>query len=162
MFWIIGSWGLAFSGTPVLAAAVGLGSLGLLAVLPHTGVPNRVLLGLGLSTVLAAWAGLTLGGVDPFGRYWGPPDTWGDWDSLLRLLAWFTWPAWPLALWTLWRWRRQLSSPHVALPLWSVLAAVVSSRRGAVLPAEAPAPAAPRTEPAAPVAVAIKPSCCGG
>ncbi len=125
--WVIGSWGLAFSGTPLLAGAVGLGSLGLLAVLPHTGVPNRVLLGLGLSTVLAAWAGLTLGGVDPFGRYWGPPDTWGDWDSLLRLLAWFTWPAWPLALWTLWRWRRQLSSPHVALPLWSVLAAVVSS-----------------------------------
>ena len=37
------------------------------------------------------------------------------------LLMWFTWPAWPLALWTLWRWRRQLKARHVALPLWFVL-----------------------------------------
>ena len=43
---------------------------------------------------------------------------WKDWQRLGRLLAWFTWPAWPLALWTLWRWRRQLASRHVALPLW--------------------------------------------
>ena len=41
-----------------------------------------------------------------------------DWRKLGRLLVWFTWPAWPLALWTLWRWRRQLASRHVALPLW--------------------------------------------
>jgi 4-amino-4-deoxy-L-arabinose transferase-like glycosyltransferase len=41
-----------------------------------------------------------------------------DWQRLGRLLLWFTWPAWPLALWTLWRWRRQLTSRHVALPLW--------------------------------------------
>lgn len=37
---------------------------------------------------------------------------------MLRLLLWFPWPAWPLALWTLYRWRRQLASRHVALPLW--------------------------------------------
>jgi 4-amino-4-deoxy-L-arabinose transferase-like glycosyltransferase len=42
----------------------------------------------------------------------------GEWKKMGRLLLWFTWPAWPLALWTLWRWRRQLSSRHVALPLW--------------------------------------------
>ena len=41
-----------------------------------------------------------------------------DWRKLGRLLVWFTWPTWPLALWTLWRWRRQLASRHVALPLW--------------------------------------------
>ena len=40
------------------------------------------------------------------------------WRKLGRLLLWFTWPAWPLALWTLWHWRRQLASRHVALPLW--------------------------------------------
>ena len=40
-----------------------------------------------------------------------------DWRKMGRLLVWFTWPAWPLALWTLWRWRRQLASRHVALPL---------------------------------------------
>jgi hypothetical protein len=42
----------------------------------------------------------------------------GDMRSLARLLIWFTWPAWPLVLWTLWRWRRQLTARHVALPLW--------------------------------------------
>jgi 4-amino-4-deoxy-L-arabinose transferase-like glycosyltransferase len=47
-----------------------------------------------------------------------------DWRSLGRLLLWFTWPAWPLALWTLWRWRRQLVSRHVALPLWFLLVSI--------------------------------------
>lgn len=135
--WVLATWGLAFSGTPLLSVALGLGSLGLLALLPRAAAvpqsettappPATLLLGLALTTVAAAWAGLAVTGVDPFGRYWGPPARWDHWDSLLRLLAWFTWPAWPLALWTLWRWRRQLRSPHVALPLWSVLAALVSS-----------------------------------
>src|SRR5690606_21907476 len=44
-----------------------------------------------------------------------------EWRSLLKLLVWFTWPAWPLALWTLWRWRLQLTARHVAVPLWLVL-----------------------------------------
>ncbi len=35
-----------------------------------------------------------------------------------RLLLWFTWPVGPLALWAAWRWRRQLSSRHLLLPLW--------------------------------------------
>jgi hypothetical protein len=51
---------------------------------------------------------------------------WTDWRNLGRLLLWFTWPAWPLALWTLWRWRRQLASRHVALPLWLASMAVIS------------------------------------
>lgn len=45
-----------------------------------------------------------------------------EWRNLVRLLIWFSWPAWPLALWTLWRWRRQvwdlLRHPHLSLPLW--------------------------------------------
>ena len=52
---------------------------------------------------------------------------WDDWRSLGRLLLWFTWPAWPLALWTLWRWRQQLGSRHVALPLWFAGMAVMST-----------------------------------
>lgn len=52
-------------------------------------------------------------------------DGWASWN---RLLLWFTWPAWPLALWTLWQWRRQLFSPHVALPLWAVLIGMADSR----------------------------------
>jgi len=49
------------------------------------------------------------------------------WTSYGRMLIWFTWPAWPLALWTLWRWRRQLGSLHLALPLWAVLVGLVDS-----------------------------------
>ncbi|MFC6280577.1 MULTISPECIES: hypothetical protein [Polaromonas] len=54
----------------------------------------------------------------------GEQSAWTDWRKLGRLLLWFTWPAWPLALWTLWRWRRQLASRHVALPLWFAATAV--------------------------------------
>ena len=50
-----------------------------------------------------------------------------DWQKLGRLLLWFTWPAWPLALWTLFRWRRQLASRHVALPLWFAAVAVAAT-----------------------------------
>ena len=53
--------------------------------------------------------------------------SWLEWRKLGRLLLWFTWPAWPLALWTLWRWRRQLASRHVALPLWFVGVAVAAT-----------------------------------
>jgi 4-amino-4-deoxy-L-arabinose transferase-like glycosyltransferase len=47
-----------------------------------------------------------------------------QWHTELRLFLWFAWPAWPLVLWTLWRWRWQVSSRHVALPLWFVLVAL--------------------------------------
>jgi len=50
-----------------------------------------------------------------------------EWQSWGKLVVWFTWPAWPLVLWTLWRWRRQLLRPHVALPLWAALVSVVDS-----------------------------------
>ena len=50
-----------------------------------------------------------------------------DWSAFGRFLLWFSWPAWPLALWTLWRWRRQLSSRHVALPLWFVAVALIAA-----------------------------------
>jgi 4-amino-4-deoxy-L-arabinose transferase-like glycosyltransferase len=55
------------------------------------------------------------------------PEAWTQWRKLGRLLLWFTWPAWPLALWTLWRWRRQLASRHVALPLWFALVAIMAA-----------------------------------
>lgn len=51
----------------------------------------------------------------------------GEWIGFARLLVWFTWPAWPLVIWTLWSWRRQLQSPHVALPLWGALVCLVAS-----------------------------------
>ncbi|RFO96974.1 hypothetical protein DIC66_10810 [Rhodoferax lacus] len=54
-----------------------------------------------------------------------PKATWSELNGIMQLLVWFTWPAWPLALWTTWRWRRQLFSQHIsrhlALPVWFVL-----------------------------------------
>lgn len=50
-----------------------------------------------------------------------------EWRSAGRLLLWFTWPVWPLALWTVWRWRRQLTRRHVALPLWFAGVAVAAT-----------------------------------
>ena len=55
------------------------------------------------------------------------PNAWTEWRKLARLLLWFTWPAWPLALWTLWRWRWQLASRHVALPLWLASVAIAAA-----------------------------------
>jgi 4-amino-4-deoxy-L-arabinose transferase-like glycosyltransferase len=55
-----------------------------------------------------------------------------EWQSIGRLFLWFTWPAWPLALWTLWRWRRQifntqLSGLHLWLPICFVAGASVAT-----------------------------------
>ena len=50
-----------------------------------------------------------------------------EWRSLAKLLVWFTWPTWPLAAWTLYRWRRQLTSRHVALPLWFALVGLAAT-----------------------------------
>lgn len=55
-----------------------------------------------------------------------PNATWQEAQTASRLLLWFAWPAWPLAIWTLWRWRRQYSSLHVALPLLFAGIATVS------------------------------------
>jgi len=53
-----------------------------------------------------------------------------DRDQVVQIAkqwAWFTWPAGPLALWTLWRWRRQLFNRHVSVPLATVTAALCAS-----------------------------------
>lgn len=54
-----------------------------------------------------------------------PQPSWANASSFVRLWVWFGWPAWPLALWTLWRWRRQVMNlplqRHLWLPLWGVL-----------------------------------------
>ena len=76
---------------------------------------------LALVMALAAW--LDQAPLPPSLMQRGAMD-WGNWG---QLLVWFSWPAWPLVLWTLWRWRRQLLSPHVALPLWSVLVGLADS-----------------------------------
>ncbi len=111
--------GLALSGAPALAVLLGLG--GALVQLhadsrepqarPGRGGVWRIL-AITLFTALASWAlGLW------HWRVQWPEASWSEWRSLGRLWLWFSWPAGPLALLTLWRWRRQRWSRHMALPL---------------------------------------------
>jgi hypothetical protein len=123
--------GLALSGAPALAAALGTGSLLLHLLTPQTPGQDadrwRVLGTIALGTLLAVALASLLG-------LWRwrlllPSDAGSrDWSSLARLLLWFTWPTWPLVLWTLWRWRRQIVSRtpslHMLLPLFFVLVAL--------------------------------------
>jgi 4-amino-4-deoxy-L-arabinose transferase-like glycosyltransferase len=137
---LIGLAGLALSGAPTLALLLGVG--GTLVEWSHkrwnpSSHPDAasdqqswhwVLLIAGITlAVLLMSSGLNLWRwrIELPGS--NSQSTWSDWESLGRLLLWFTWPAGPLALWTLWRWRRQLTSRHVALPMWFAGMAVVSA-----------------------------------
>ncbi|WP_041388741.1 membrane protein [Polaromonas sp. JS666] len=142
---LIGLAGLALSGAPTLALLLGVGGVLVEGAQLHWGYNQDgqgsqantdsrrqswhwVLLIAG-ATLLAALLAYAL-------DLWrwriqlpGASDqpAWRDWRRLGRLLLWFTWPTWPLALWTLWRWRRQLASRHVALPLWFAGMAVAAT-----------------------------------
>lgn len=140
---LVGLTGLALSGAPTLAMLFGIG--GGVVEWTHTQWGNNdrastpdsaakrqswqwLLLIVGitagvalLALVLDLWRWrINLPGT-------GEQTAWTDWRKLGRLLVWFTWPTWPLAMWTLWRWRRQLASRHVALPLWFALVAVLAT-----------------------------------
>jgi hypothetical protein len=127
---LVGLGGLALSGGATMALLFGAGGLGV--CLFDRGAPTEaarttpwlgigiLLLALGLTAALAGWLDLWRWRISPGGLA-------DDWGPLGRLMLWFTWPAWPLALWTLWRWRRQLGSRHVALPLWFVLVSAVTT-----------------------------------
>ena len=128
LLWSGGTVGLVFSGAPWIAFSLGAGlAAGVWYTRTRQGADNTreiswVIGMLALVLVLAATTEQI---------HWpanlAPPLEFDDWQRWGRLLAWFTWPAWPLALWTLWRWRHQLLSPHVALPLWTALVSVVNS-----------------------------------
>ena len=47
--------------------------------------------------------------------------------ALLKEFAWFLWPCWPLALLTLWRWRRQWSKRHIAVPAMVLTTSLLAS-----------------------------------
>ena len=113
-----GLFGLTLAGAPALAAIMGLGGMLLVWCAPASETDQRrpwlaalALMTLGLAALawqldLWRWRIATL---EASGK---------DWGSFLRLLVWFGWPAWPLALWTLWRWRRQILSPRGHRHLW--------------------------------------------
>ena len=120
---LIGLPGLVLSGAPSIALIYGgVATLGLLRpsadhLAPATRRRALALLGactlacalLGWSTDLLHWQIAT------------PASDWQGARALGQLFLWFTWPAWPLALWTLWRWRHQLTQlgrqRHLGLPL---------------------------------------------
>jgi 4-amino-4-deoxy-L-arabinose transferase-like glycosyltransferase len=52
---------------------------------------------------------------------------WSELPGVARLWLWFMWPAWPLALWTLWRWRRQLTHRHLSVPLVTVMTSLLAN-----------------------------------
>jgi hypothetical protein len=124
--------GLALSGSPAMGALFGLG--GVVVCLADRQTPPDIdaqawrqrnlrwavaIAALTAAAALLAWElGLWRWRIEV------PRARWEEVRSLGRLLLWFTWPAWPLALWTLWRWRRQLAGRHVLLPLWFALVSV--------------------------------------
>ena len=130
---VIGIAGLALSGAPTVAALLGIGSVlvewahrrwgGESNEQPDTRGWMLLMLGATLATALLAYAlGLWAWRIDVVAL--SQSEAHKEWGSIIRLLLWFPWPAWPLALWTLYRWRRQLTSRHVALPLWFAVVAV--------------------------------------
>lgn len=115
---VLGVVGLTLSGGPTVAVLLALVAIGV-AGLMYRAQPDDLaawqslvcsaLVAAVVAAVLATGLGLWRWRL---GQYPSP-----DWQSTGRLLIWFAWPAWPLALWTLWRWRLHLLSPHLALPI---------------------------------------------
>ena len=127
--------GLALSGAPTLAILLGAGSAAIFAAASavrsaasDAGERTTDLRRAGLVAAITLAVAALAWALDLFRWRLGLSAGAGqDWRSMGRLLLWFTWPAWPLALWTLWRWRQQLTSRHVALPLWFAAVAVATT-----------------------------------
>lgn len=122
-----GMLGLALSGGPSMAVLFGLGG-SLFAVLDSGAEPDAAHT---RSTLQAGWivaALVVCAALATRLALWqwrvDLATSSHEWRGELRLILWFAWPAWPLAFWTLWRWRMQITSRHVALPLWFVLVSV--------------------------------------
>ena len=126
----VGLPGLALSGAPAMGVVFAAGG----ALIHWTDTPadaepeGRGARGALLVIVLAGVAAALAAGFDTW--HWRLEPAAGparEWKSIARLIVWFTWPVWPLAVWTVWRWRRQLGSRHVALPLWFAVVSLVTT-----------------------------------
>jgi 4-amino-4-deoxy-L-arabinose transferase-like glycosyltransferase len=125
---VAGIGGLALSGAPTTAVLLAIGGGAATLLDPSSDESPRgsnwlwaagLLIAAGVVGLLASQLGLWRW------RLW--PEGQRDWHAAGKLLLWFTWPAGALAVWTVWRWRRQLSSRHVALPLWFAAVAIAST-----------------------------------
>lgn len=119
---LVGAFGLTLAGAPALTVL--LGASGVLLALRLPDKDERQCKSWAVATALVIVAAAALAWQLDLWR-WRIVSTEGggkEWASLARLLVWFGWPAWPLALWTLWRWRKQIVSRqwhrHLLLPLW--------------------------------------------
>ncbi|MGV3678450.1 MAG: hypothetical protein ACO1PM_01830 [Acidovorax sp.] len=128
---LVGAFGLTLAGAPALTAL--LGASGVLLALHLPGKDERQCKAWAVATVLVIVAAAALAWQLDLWR-WRIVSTEGggkEWASLARLLVWFGWPAWPLALWTLWRWRKQIASRqwhrHLLLPLWFTAVSVAAT-----------------------------------
>ena len=124
----VGMLGLTLSGAPSVALWLGVGGSVIRAIGQTDPTQGRMhMLDLGLLALLCLLCITTAGALDLW-RWRVVPHTMLDVHIMAKLLLWFTWPAWPLALWSLWRWRAQLSQvwryPHLALPVWLVAVTV--------------------------------------
>lgn len=132
--YLLGLTGLTLSGAPSVAMALGLGSLIIFTTEYQFGdkkpdanervtrLNSSLWMGVAILSVAVLASVLSL-------WRWTismPETTWYELQAVSRLLLWFAWPTWPLAIWTLWRWRRQYTSRHVALPLWFASVALAS------------------------------------
>jgi hypothetical protein len=126
---LLGLVGLSLSGAPWMALLFGMGGLAT-SLLDHPDGEEARDQALRSASLIAA-ATLVAAGLAWTLDLWrwrvDPGAVHRDWGGVAKFLVWFSWPAWPLALWTLWRWRRQLGSRHVALPLWFLLVALVAA-----------------------------------
>ena len=119
---VAGMAGLTLAGAPALAALLGAGCMLLVVLSPGNSADHRLRWALAIAALTAA-AALMAWGLDLWRwRIVSTQSGGKEWQSLARLLLWFGWPAWPLAMWTLWRWRKQILSRqiyrHLLAPLW--------------------------------------------
>jgi 4-amino-4-deoxy-L-arabinose transferase-like glycosyltransferase len=114
---------LAASGTPSVSLALGVAGTVLCLKSSHP-MAQRFTPWIVASATLAAavaWA------LSAWGWRLGSYRSGDQVLAMLKELAWFLWPCWPLALWTLWRWRRQLLKRHISVPLACLAVSLLAS-----------------------------------
>ncbi|AGU49559.1 putative transmembrane protein [Variovorax paradoxus B4] len=131
---LVGTIGMTLSGGPTVGLALAVGSALFIAYERRTadatsdespgytrGALATMIAAALVAAALAIGLGLLQWKIQLPGHHPSSTSVLGDLRSQAKLLVWFTWPVWPLAIWTLWRWRRQLTARHVALPFWFAL-----------------------------------------
>lgn len=119
---LVGMLAMTLAGAPSMAMLLGAGAVAMCLWVRSPQLPHRFSWAAWwlLSMAVAGLAAWVLGLWDY--RLINPLQEGKQWQSIARLLMWFSWPTWPFAVWTLWRWRKQLIRPssnmHLAWPVW--------------------------------------------